>query len=82
MAARSLQQPKPGPCHHSHLRPVLSMGVQGFQDYTEKHSTVVPVELQKQAWGSLVGGPCCASSEYCSPGHSDKSLGDRVQHGA
>ncbi|XP_034632710.1 constitutive coactivator of PPAR-gamma-like protein 1 isoform X1 [Trachemys scripta elegans] len=34
------------------------MGVQGFQDYIEKHcpSAVVPVELQKLARGSLVGG--------------------------
>ena len=60
---------------HSHLRrcPVLTMGVKGFQDYIEKHCTsaVVPVELQKLARGSLVGGagggsslrrPCCASS--------------------
>ncbi|XP_064374946.1 constitutive coactivator of PPAR-gamma-like protein 1 isoform X1 [Dromaius novaehollandiae] len=38
--------------------PVLAMGVQGFQDYIEKHcpSAVVPVELQKLARGSLVGG--------------------------
>ncbi|XP_035243683.1 constitutive coactivator of PPAR-gamma-like protein 1 [Anguilla anguilla] len=34
------------------------MGVQGFQEYIEKHcpSAVVPVELQKLARGSLVGG--------------------------
>ena len=34
------------------------MGVKGFQDYIEKHctSTVVPVELQKLARGSLGGG--------------------------
>ncbi|XP_043934065.1 constitutive coactivator of PPAR-gamma-like protein 1 isoform X2 [Protopterus annectens] len=34
------------------------MGVQGFQDYIEKHcpKAVVPVELQKLARGSLVGG--------------------------
>ncbi|KAM4651183.1 constitutive coactivator of PPAR-gamma-like protein 1 [Discoglossus pictus] len=34
------------------------MGVHGFQDYIEKHcpSAVVPVELQKLARGSLVGG--------------------------
>ncbi|OCT58081.1 constitutive coactivator of PPAR-gamma-like protein 1 homolog [Xenopus laevis] len=34
------------------------MGVQGFQEYVEKHcpSAVVPVELQKLARGSLVGG--------------------------
>lgn len=34
------------------------MGVQGFQEYMEKHcaSAVVPVELQKLARGSLVGG--------------------------
>ena len=34
------------------------MGVQGFQDYIEKHcpSAVVPVDLQKLAWGSLVEG--------------------------
>ncbi|XP_062842224.1 constitutive coactivator of PPAR-gamma-like protein 1 homolog isoform X2 [Trichomycterus rosablanca] len=34
------------------------MGVQGFQEYIEKHcqSSVVPVELQKLARGSLVGG--------------------------
>ena len=34
------------------------MGVKGFQDYIEKHCTsaVVPVELQKLARGSLVGG--------------------------
>ena len=33
------------------------MGVQGFQDYIEKHclSAVMPVELQKLAQGSLVG---------------------------
>ena len=43
--------------HLSRLSPVLSMGMQGFQDYIEKHgpSTVVPVELQKLAQGSLVG---------------------------
>uniref|UniRef100_A0A9J7YGQ5 Family with sequence similarity 120 member A n=1 Tax=Cyprinus carpio carpio TaxID=630221 RepID=A0A9J7YGQ5_CYPCA len=34
------------------------MGVQGFQEYIEKHcpNAVVPVELQKLARGSLVGG--------------------------
>uniref|UniRef100_A0A6Q2YBE2 Family with sequence similarity 120A n=1 Tax=Esox lucius TaxID=8010 RepID=A0A6Q2YBE2_ESOLU len=34
------------------------MGVQGFQEYIEKHcpTAVVPVELQKLARGSLVGG--------------------------
>lgn len=34
------------------------MGVQGFQEYIEKHcpSAVVPVELQRLARGSLVGG--------------------------
>lgn len=34
------------------------MGVQGFQEYIEKHcpSAVVPVELQKLARGSMVGG--------------------------
>lgn len=34
------------------------MGMQGFQDYIDKHcqSAVVPVELQKLAQGSLVGG--------------------------
>uniref|UniRef100_A0A671TAD2 Constitutive coactivator of PPAR-gamma-like protein 1 n=1 Tax=Sinocyclocheilus anshuiensis TaxID=1608454 RepID=A0A671TAD2_9TELE len=34
------------------------MGVQGFQEYIEKHcpNAVVPVELQKLACGSLVGG--------------------------
>ncbi|XP_030064365.1 constitutive coactivator of PPAR-gamma-like protein 1 [Microcaecilia unicolor] len=34
------------------------MGVHGFQDYIEKHcpNAVVPVELQKLARGSLVGG--------------------------
>lgn len=34
------------------------MGVQGFQEYIEKHcpSAVVPVELQKLARGALVGG--------------------------
>ncbi|XP_076863784.1 constitutive coactivator of PPAR-gamma-like protein 1 homolog isoform X2 [Brachyhypopomus gauderio] len=34
------------------------MGVQGFQEYIEKHcpSAVMPVELQKLARGSLVGG--------------------------
>uniref|UniRef100_A0A672M9V7 Family with sequence similarity 120 member A n=1 Tax=Sinocyclocheilus grahami TaxID=75366 RepID=A0A672M9V7_SINGR len=34
------------------------MGVQGFQEYIEKHcpNAVVPVELQKLAQGSLVGG--------------------------
>ncbi|TRY92605.1 hypothetical protein DNTS_029263 [Danionella cerebrum] len=34
------------------------MGVQGFQEYIEKHcpAAVVPVELQKLARGSLVGG--------------------------
>ncbi|XP_005993068.1 constitutive coactivator of PPAR-gamma-like protein 1 isoform X1 [Latimeria chalumnae] len=34
------------------------MGVQGFQEYIENHcpSAVVPVELQKLARGSLVGG--------------------------
>lgn len=34
------------------------MGVQGFQEFIEKHcpSAVVPVELQKLARGSLVGG--------------------------
>ncbi|XP_041080454.1 constitutive coactivator of PPAR-gamma-like protein 1 isoform X1 [Polyodon spathula] len=34
------------------------MGVHGFQEYIEKHcpSAVVPVELQKLARGSLVGG--------------------------
>jgi len=34
------------------------MEVQGFQDYIEKHcpSAVVPVDLQKLAWGSLVEG--------------------------
>lgn len=33
---RSLPWPEPGP-HHSRLHPVLSMAVQGFQGYTEKH---------------------------------------------
>ncbi|KAF3689354.1 Constitutive coactivator of PPAR-gamma-like protein 1 [Channa argus] len=34
------------------------MGVQGFQEYIEKHcpNAVVPVELQKLAQGSMVGG--------------------------
>uniref|UniRef100_A0A8C1HYT7 Family with sequence similarity 120 member A n=1 Tax=Cyprinus carpio carpio TaxID=630221 RepID=A0A8C1HYT7_CYPCA len=34
------------------------MGIQGFQEYIEKHcpNAVVPVELQKLARGSLVGG--------------------------
>uniref|UniRef100_A0A667ZVR4 Family with sequence similarity 120 member A n=1 Tax=Myripristis murdjan TaxID=586833 RepID=A0A667ZVR4_9TELE len=34
------------------------MGVQGFQEYIEKHcpNAVVPVELQKLARGSMVGG--------------------------
>ncbi|XP_059186293.1 constitutive coactivator of PPAR-gamma-like protein 1 homolog isoform X2 [Centropristis striata] len=34
------------------------MGVQGFQEYIEKHcpTAVVPVELQKLARGSMVGG--------------------------
>ncbi|XP_030584319.1 constitutive coactivator of PPAR-gamma-like protein 1 homolog isoform X1 [Archocentrus centrarchus] len=34
------------------------MGVQGFQEYIEKHcpSAVVPVDLQKLAQGSMVGG--------------------------
>ncbi|XP_028262632.1 constitutive coactivator of PPAR-gamma-like protein 1 homolog [Parambassis ranga] len=34
------------------------MGVQGFQEYIEKHcpSAVVPVELQRLARGSMVGG--------------------------
>ena len=34
------------------------MGVQGFQEYIEKHcpDAVVPVELQKLARGSMVGG--------------------------
>uniref|UniRef100_A0AAQ5XJK0 Family with sequence similarity 120A n=1 Tax=Amphiprion ocellaris TaxID=80972 RepID=A0AAQ5XJK0_AMPOC len=36
----------------------LNMGVQGFQEYIEKHcpAAVVPVELQRLARGSMVGG--------------------------
>lgn len=58
-AQTPLLLPPPGPRSPARRRrPVLTMGVQGFQDYIEKHcpSAVVPVELQKLARGSLVGG--------------------------
>ncbi|KAM6344442.1 constitutive coactivator of PPAR-gamma-like protein 1 isoform 5-T5 [Alca torda] len=57
--AQTPPPPPPGPRSPARRRrPVLTMGVQGFQDYIEKHcpSAVVPVELQKLARGSLVGG--------------------------
>ncbi|KAK2108007.1 hypothetical protein P7K49_013172 [Saguinus oedipus] len=57
-------RPRRRPC-----APAAAMGVQSFQDYIEKHcpSAVVPVELQKLAQSSLVGGGRRAAAAPADP---------------